>query len=59
MITIVLPTGTDYVFRVFAENKVGPSLTAAELDKPCRAKMPFGKLLNDPLVYTSSLHTLR
>ena len=35
--------GGDYVFRVFAENRVGPSLKAAELDKPVRAKMPFGK----------------
>lgn len=34
--------GATYSFRVFAENKVGPSQTAAELDQPCTAKMPFG-----------------
>ncbi len=37
--------GADYFFRVFAENKVGPSKTAAELEKACKAKMPFGEEL--------------
>ena len=36
--------GSDYYFRVFAENQVGMSLKAAELSTPCKAKMPFGKL---------------
>ena len=35
--------GAQYLIRVFAENKVGPSKEAAELDMPCKAKMPFGK----------------
>ncbi len=35
--------GADYLFRVFAENKVGPSLKPAELEVPIRAKMPYGK----------------
>ena len=37
--------GVDYLFRVYAVNKVGPSREAAELDRPCKAKMPFGELL--------------
>jgi len=37
--------GVDYSFRVFAVNKVGPSKQAAELDQPCKAKMPFGNFL--------------
>jgi len=36
--------GVDYSFRVYAVNIVGPSKQAAELDQPCKAKMPFGKL---------------
>ena len=36
--------GAEYTVRVYAENKVGPSHKAAELDSPCRAKMPFGEL---------------
>ena len=36
--------GVEYSFRVYAVNKVGPSKEAAELDKPCKAKMPFGEL---------------
>jgi len=35
--------GVEYSFRVYAVNKVGPSKQAAELDQPCKAKMPFGK----------------
>ena len=35
--------GADYLFRVFAENKVGPSLKAAEMDTTVKAKMPFGE----------------
>ena len=35
--------GADYLFRVFAENKVGASQKAAELQIPIRAKMPYGK----------------
>ena len=35
--------GGEYLFRVFAENKVGPSVKAAELATPCKAKMPFGE----------------
>ena len=34
--------GAEYFFRVFAENKVGPSLKAAEMEHPAKAKMPFG-----------------
>ena len=34
--------GADYLFRVFAENKVGPSQKPAELQIPIRAKMPYG-----------------
>jgi titin len=37
--------GVDYLFRVYAVNKVGPSREPGELDRPCRAKMPFGKHL--------------
>jgi len=37
--------GVDYLFRVYAVNKVGPSREAAELDQPCKAKMPFGNTL--------------
>ena len=37
--------GVDYSFRVYAVNKVGPSKQAAELDQPCKAKMPFGKFI--------------
>jgi len=36
--------GVEYSFRVYAVNKVGPSKQAAELDQPCKAKMPFGNL---------------
>ena len=35
--------GVEYSFRVYAVNKVGQSKEAAELDQPCKAKMPFGK----------------
>ena len=35
--------GASYLFRVFAENKVGPSLQAAETTQPQKAKMPFGE----------------
>jgi hypothetical protein len=34
--------GIDYIFRVYAVNKVGPSKEAALLERPCKAKMPFG-----------------
>lgn len=37
--------GVDYLFRVYAVNKVGPSKNAAELDRPYKAKMPFGRLI--------------
>ena len=37
--------GVEYSFRVYAVNKVGPSKQAAELDQPCKAKMPFGKFI--------------
>ena len=40
--------GASYLFRVFAENKVGPSLQAAETTSPQKAKLPFGKILNVP-----------
>ena len=40
---ISLFEGVEYSFRVYAVNKVGPSKQAAELDQPCKAKMPFGK----------------
>lgn len=36
--------GDEYYFRVFAENKAGPSATAVELSQPCKAKMPFGMM---------------
>jgi len=36
--------GSDYIFRVYAVNKIGQSKEAAESDRPCRAKMPFGKI---------------
>ena len=36
--------GAEYSFRVYAVNKVGPSKQAAELDQPCKAKMPFGNI---------------
>ena len=36
--------GSEYYFRVFAENKVGPSLNAAEMEHPAKAKMPFGNV---------------
>ena len=36
--------GADYLFRVFAENKVGASEKAAELQIAIRAKMPYGKI---------------
>ena len=42
--------GGSYTFRVFAENKVGPSQTAAELDHPCTAKMPFGTVFAPPSI---------
>ena len=35
--------GAEYYFRVYAENKAGPSTQPAELSQPCKAKMPFGK----------------
>jgi Fibronectin type III domain len=38
--------GVDYLFRVYAVNKVGPSREPAELDQPCKAKMPFGKMMD-------------
>ena len=41
---INLIEGADYIFRVFAINKVGLSKEAAELTQPCRAKMPYGEL---------------
>ena len=34
--------GVDYLFRVYAVNKLGPSKDAAQLAQPCKAKMPFG-----------------
>jgi len=34
----------EYLVRVYAVNKVGPSREPAQLDRPCKAKMPFGKL---------------
>ena len=36
--------GTDYHFRVTAENKIGTS-EPTELDKPVTAKLPFGEYL--------------
>ena len=36
-----LSTGSDYFFRVIAENKVGAS-PALEMDKPVRIKSPYG-----------------
>ena len=42
--------GADYLFRVFAENKVGASQKAAELQIPIRAKMPYGKNLTIYLI---------
>ena len=38
-----LTTGSDYFFRVMAENKAGPS-PPLEMDKPVRIKSPFGEL---------------
>jgi titin len=35
--------GVEYLFRVYAVNKIGPSREPGELDRPCKAKMPFGK----------------
>lgn len=37
-----LVTGSDYFFRVFAENKVGPG-PALEMDKAVRIKSPYGQ----------------
>ena len=34
--------GTDYMFQVFAVNKLGPGTEAGQLERPCKAKMPFG-----------------
>jgi Fibronectin type III domain len=36
--------GVEYTFRVYAVNIVGPSREPAVLDRPCKAKMPFGEL---------------
>lgn len=38
-----LTTGSDYFFRVMAENKAGPS-PPLEMDKPVRIKSPYGEL---------------
>jgi len=47
--------GVEYSFRVFAVNKVGPSKQAAELDQPCKAKMPFGEFWSNLIYQTTDL----
>ena len=50
-----LTTGSDYFFRVMAENKAGPS-PPLEMDKPVKIKSPFGCLLyTSDAVNTQSL----
>ena len=46
--------GCDYIFRVFAENQAGLS-QPCELDKPIKAKMPYGWLA---CCFVYSLHNL-
>ena len=38
--------GIDYLFRVYAVNRVGPCRDSGELDRPQKAKMPFGTLIH-------------
>ena len=37
--------GSEYVFRVYSANMIGQCKKPAELERPCKAKMPFGKSL--------------
>jgi len=39
--------GSDYMFRVFAENQAGLS-QPCELDKPITARMPYGQSTFQP-----------
>ena len=49
-----LVTGSDYLVRVYAENRVGLS-DACELEKPATAKLPYGARLQSCSMY----HSLR